>query len=157
MNEPSASLPPECSIRPATAKDIWAIRKLVLSAKLDPTQLRWSQFWLIECERKIVACGQLRSFKGAQELGSLVVEKKWRDRGLGSYLTKHLIQQATAPLYLECLGQKLVQFYTRLGFIPVAWQELPPSLKQKFGLTHFGTKLLPFLSLTLMQYPDNSK
>jgi amino-acid N-acetyltransferase len=157
MNEPFVSLPPECSIRPATAKDIWAIRKLVLSAKLDPTQLRWSQFWLIECGGKIVACGQLRSFKGAQELGSLVVEKKWRDRGLGSYLTKHLIQQATQPLYLECLGQKLVQFYTRLGFIPVTWQELPQSLKQKFGITQFGAKLLPFISVTLMQYPGNSK
>lgn len=146
------SLPPECILRPATAKDIWAIRRLVLSAKLDPTQIRWQQFWLIECEGKIVACGQLRAFEGAQELGSLVVAKNWRARGLGSYLTKHLIGQATQPLYLECLGSGLVQFYTRLGFVPVAWKELPRSLSWKFGITQFGAKLLRFISVTIMKY-----
>jgi amino-acid N-acetyltransferase len=149
MNNP---LPPECILRPATKEDIWTIRFLVLSAKLDPTQLRYSQFWLIECEGKIVACGQLREFAGAQELGSLVVAKNWRDRGFGTYLTQHLIKQATQPLYLECLGERLVQFYTRLGFVPVAWTDLPPSLKWKFGITQFGSKLLPFISVTIMQY-----
>ena len=146
------SLPPECILRRATKEDIWTIRFLVLSAKLDPTQLRWQQFWLIECEGKIVACGQLRGFRGAQELGSLVVAKNWRDRGIGSYLTQHLIQQATQALYLECLGEKLVQFYTRLGFVPIAWKDLPPSLKWKFGITQFGAKLLPLIAVKIMQY-----
>jgi amino-acid N-acetyltransferase len=82
-------------LRPACSSDIWAIRKLVLSAKLDPTQLRWSQFWVIECEGRVVACGQLRSFAGAQELGSLVVESAWRGQGLGRCLVKHLIREAT--------------------------------------------------------------
>jgi amino-acid N-acetyltransferase len=146
------SLPSECLLRPATKDDIWAIRKLVLSAKLDPTQIRWSQFWLIECDKHVVGCGQLRSFEAAQELGSLVVAKAWRGQGLGSYLAKHLIAQATQPVYLECLGKNLVQFYTKLGFEAIAWNDLPPSLKGKFGITQFGAKLLPFLSLTLMQY-----
>ncbi len=146
------SLPPECILRRATKEDIWTIRKLVLSAALDPTQLRYWQFWLIECEGKIVACGQLREFAGAQELGSLVVAKNWRDRGLGSYLTQHLIQQATQPLFLECLGERLVQFYTRLGFVAVAWKDLPPSLKWKFGITQFGAKILPLIAVKIMQY-----
>ena len=110
MNESSFSLSPQCAIRPASACDIKSIRRLVWSAKLDPTQLRWQQFWVIECNGDLVACGQLRNFAGAQELGSLVVAKAWRDRGLGSYLTKYLIQQATEPLYLECLGQRLASF-----------------------------------------------
>src|ERR671932_2532405 len=117
MTEPSPSLPLGCILRRASAGDIWPIRKLVLSARLDPTQLRWSQFWVIECEGRVVACGQLRSFPGAQELGSLVVTPAWRGRGLGSYLTKHLIQAATQPLYLECLGSRLAKFYTRFGFV----------------------------------------
>jgi amino-acid N-acetyltransferase len=87
-------LPSECIIRPATAKDIWAIGKMVFSAKLEPTQLRWEQFWLIECDAKLVACGQLRNFDGAQELGSLVVLPAWRKRGLGTYLTKKTAAQA---------------------------------------------------------------
>lgn len=152
MTEPSPSLPPKCILRPACAKDIWAIRKLVLSAKLDPTQIRWSQFWVIECEGLVVACGQLRSFPGAQELGSLVVASAWRGRGLGSYLAKHLIQEATQPLYLECLGSRLAEFYSHFGFVAIAWQELPQSLKWKFGFSQLASRLLPVISVTIMRY-----
>lgn len=151
MNESSFSLPPQCTIRPASAQDIKSIRRLVWSAKLDPTQLRWQQFWAIECDGKLAACGQLRNFAGAQELGSLVVAKDWRDRGLGSYLTKYLIQQATEPLYLECLGDRLASFYTRFGFTEVSVQELPQSLKFKFGLSQLG-KTLFRIPVTIMQY-----
>lgn len=152
MTERSSLLPSGCIVRPACAKDIWTIRKLVLSAKLDPTQLRWSQFWVIECAGRVVACGQLRSFPGAQELGSLVVVPDWRGRGLGSYLVNCLIQEATQPLYLECLGSRLTKFYTRIGFVPIAWQELPPPLKRKFGISQVASQLLPMISVTIMQY-----
>lgn len=156
MTECSCSLPLGCILRPARATDIWLIRKLVLSAKLDPTQIRWSQFWVIECEGRLVACGQLRSFPEAQELGSLVIARAWRGRGLGSYLVQHLIQEATQPLYLECLGSKLAQFYTRFGFVPVSWQELPPPLKRKFGLSKLVSTIFPIISVKLMQYQGSS-
>lgn len=136
MTQPS--LPANCVLRCACSGDRGAIFRLVLGAKLDPTQLRWQQFWVIECEGQVVACGQLRQFADAQELGSLVVAPRWRDRGLGSLLTQHLIHQASQPLYLECLGTRLAQFYRRFGFVPVSWQELPRSLKFKFGLSHFA-------------------
>ncbi len=45
MNKNNLSLPTNCNLRPATAKDIWQIRRLVFAAKLDPTQLRYQQFW----------------------------------------------------------------------------------------------------------------
>ncbi|MFB8795363.1 MAG: GNAT family N-acetyltransferase [Microcoleus sp.] len=154
MNESSFSLSPQCAIRPASAQDIKSIRMLVWSAKLDPTQLRWPQFWVIECSGDLVACGQLRNFAGAQELGSLVVMKDWRDRGLGSYLAKHLIAQATEPLYLECLGSRLASFYTRFGFVQVSWQELPQSLKLKFGLSQLA-KTLFRIPVTIMRYQTN--
>ena len=146
------SLPPNCILRPANASDIWAIRKLVFSAKLDPTQLRWQQFWVIECDDNIVACGQLRSFSTAQELGSLVVSPNWRSKGLGSYLVNHLIQQATQPLYLECVGKRLAKFYLKFCFVPVDWKELPSPLKGKFGLTQLASKILPIISVTIMKY-----
>jgi len=151
MTEISVSLPPECVLRQASEQDIQSIRMLVWSAKLDPTQLRWQQFWVIECEGKLAACGQLRNFAGAQELGSLVVAKDWRDRGLGSYLTKYLIQQATEPLYLECLGKRLASFYTRFGFVEVSVQELPQSLKFKFGLSQLAKTLFK-IPVTIMHY-----
>jgi len=159
MTEQSSSLPAGCVLRRASAKDIWRIRKLVFSEKLDPTQLRWQQFWVIECEGELVACGQLRNFAGVQELSSLVVVPAWRDRGLGTFLTKHLIQEATEPLYLECLGQRLAKFYTRFGFMPVSWQDVPQSLKFKFGLSQLGRKLLR-IPVEIMHYKgflDSSK
>lgn len=146
------TLPPECILRPASAKDIWEIRKLVLGARLDPTQIRWSQFWVIECERRIVACGQLRFFTDAQELGSLVVAPTWRGQGLGTYLARNLIQSATQPVYLECLGNRLAKFYTRLGFVPISWQELPQSLKLKFGISQLASALIPLVSVKIMHY-----
>ncbi|MBF2021666.1 MAG: GNAT family N-acetyltransferase [Hydrococcus sp. C42_A2020_068] len=151
MRQFSSSLPNKCILRRASSRDMWRIRKLVLLARLDPTQLRQSQFWVIECEGKIVACGQLRSFEGAQELGSVVVAPAWRDRGLGTYLVGHLIQSATQPLYLECLGARLASFYGRLGFIPVSWQALPPPLKRKFGLSNLAARIFQ-LPLNLMHY-----
>lgn len=142
MTQHSYSLPPGCILRLARAEDKWAIQKLVLGAKLDPTQLRWQQFWVIELNGKIIACGQLRTFPGVQELGSVVVAPAWRNQGLGTFLVKHLIQQATQPLYLECLGNKLAKFYTRFGFVAIAWQKLPLPLKLKFSLSALAATLL---------------
>ena len=139
--ELNLSLPSGCTIRPAQAEDWGEIWKMVLGAKLDPTQLRWQQFWTITCNGKLVACGQLRHFKGAQELGSLVVHPHWRGRGLGTTLCRHLMRQAVEPLYLECLGDRLARFYTHLGFIAVPWQELPRSLKLKFGISQMAKTL----------------
>jgi amino-acid N-acetyltransferase len=154
MKQNDLSLPNGCILRKATSEDIWSIRWLVLQAKLDPTQIRFSQFWVIECEAKIVACGQLRNFSQAEELGSLVVAPAWRNRGLGTLITRHLIQQATQPLYLECLGQRLAKFYTSFGFVAISFQDLPRSLKGKFGLSQLGKKLLG-VPVVFMHYPSS--
>ncbi|MEC4990631.1 MAG: GNAT family N-acetyltransferase [Oscillatoria sp. PMC 1068.18] len=144
-------LPPGCQLRPATARDIWKIRLLVLQALLDPTQIRWQQFWVIESEGKIIACGQLRSYSKTQELGSIIVKSAWRGQGLATYLVKHLISQATQPLYLECLGAKLASFYTRFGFEPISFSELPASLKSKFRLSNLAKTSLR-IPVIFMQY-----
>ncbi len=151
MTNRSFSLPPGCILRPARAQDTWPIRKLVLAAKLDPTQLRSQQFWIIECDGRMVACGQLRSFPGAQELGSVVVAPGWRSRGLGTYLVKHLVESATQPLYLECLGSKLAMFYAGFGFVSVDWQDLPRPLKLKFSFSALAATLFR-IPVKIMQY-----
>lgn len=133
------------------AHDQWPICWLVLSVGLDPTQLRWSQFWVIEKEERVVGCGQLRQFEDAQELGSLVIARSHRHQGLGRTLTQHLIQHASKPLYLECLGQKRVQFYEQLGFKVADLADIAPSLQPKFTLTHRLARVLP-LPLVVMKY-----
>ena len=144
-------MPAGCVLSRASSDNIWSIRLLVFRAKLDPTQIRWQQFWVVECDGRLVACGQLRNFSGTQELGSLVVAPDWRGRGLGTMLTQHLIEQATQPLYLECLGQRLAQFYSRFGFVPISFQDLPPALKPKFGLSQLGKRLIK-VPVVFMQY-----
>ena len=155
MKQSDLSLPTGCVLRKANSDDIWSIRMLVLTAKLDPTQLIWQQFWVIECDGRVVACGQLRNFDGAQELGSLVVAKTWRNRALGTILAQHLIQSATQPLYLECLGQRLAEFYSPFGFVPVSFEELPRSLQRKFKISQLGKKLLG-VPVVFMQYLPSS-
>ena len=144
-------LPDGCAIRQATPSDIWSIRFLVLRAKLDPTQIRWQQFWVIECSGDIVACGQLREYSGVKELGSLVVVPAWRRHGLGSILTRHLIASCDQPLYLECLGQRLANFYSHFGFSPVTWEELPRSLQSKFRISQLA-KTLRIVPVVFMHY-----
>ncbi|MEQ8755044.1 MAG: GNAT family N-acetyltransferase [Coleofasciculus sp. G1-WW12-02] len=154
MHTSQPTLPANCVLRRAYSGDRGAIFRLVLGAKLDPTQLRWQQFWVIECQGQVVACGQLRQFADAQELGSLVVARRWRDRGLATLLMHHLIAQASFPLYLECLGTRLAQFYRRFGFVPVSWQELPRSLKIKFGLSRMA-KIILRLPVEIMHLTSN--
>jgi amino-acid N-acetyltransferase len=151
MSQASPQLPHQCQLRRATQQDIWAIRRLVLGATLDPTQLRWHQFWIIECNGKVVACGQLRTFEDARELGSLVVAKPWRDRGLGTTLTQQLIAEATQPLYLECLGKTLPHYYQNLGFVPVAYAQLPSSLQAKFKISQLARRFLR-MPIAFMKY-----
>jgi len=138
--EPAPPLPAGCVLRPATAADLAAIRALVRAARLDPTQMRWPQFLVVACDGQIVACGQLRRFPGAQELGSLVVADGWRGRGLAGALIRQLIAEATQPLYLECQAP-LVALYRRFGFTPVRWRAAPGPLRLKFGLAHALSRL----------------
>lgn len=149
------TLPDGCCLRPAIHTDAWAIRRLVFSAWLDPTQIRWNQFWVIECDRQLIGCGQLRRFGDAQELGSLVIRAQWRHRGLGTTLTNHLIQNADRALYLECLGDRLLRFYSRLGFIPADWTVMPASIKKKFQTTRWLSQVLP-IPLFILAYSNDS-
>lgn len=145
-------LPPECMLRRARPEDMSSVRELVRSESLDPTQMRWEQFWVIACGGRVVACGQLRRFPSVQELGSLVVAPTWRGRGFGSVLVERLVQEATEPLYLECPAER-ESFYAGFGFVRAAWRHLPWPLKVKFGLSKIASALLNW-SLIIMQYQE---
>jgi amino-acid N-acetyltransferase len=151
-----AALPSGCILRPARAADAARIRALVWAARLDPTQLRWPQFWVVACGGEVIACGQLRRFRGAQELGSLVVAPAWRGRGLGGALVRALVRRATRPLFLECRGA-LASYYARFGFVPVSWRAAPAPLRWKFGLSHLLATLFRRPVATMAYRPLRSE
>jgi amino-acid N-acetyltransferase len=144
-------LPTDCRLRSAQAVDIWAIRWLVLGARLDPSQLRWQQFAVVSHGNQVIACGQLRRHGPAQELGSLVVKPGWRRQGIGTALAQHLVHQADSPLYLECLGDRLAAFYAPLGFVPAPWDTMPDAITKKFRLSATIATVLP-IHLYILEY-----
>ncbi|WP_334310842.1 GNAT family N-acetyltransferase [Nodularia spumigena] len=135
MNLHDLLIPKNIVLRQAKPADKWLIVFLVVKARLDPNQINWQNFWVIEIDNRLIAIGQLRKFALAQELGSLFVIPAWRRQGLGTFLMQHLISQATQPLYLKCVNNRLVNFYVKNGFVPIEFNELPFSLKHKFRLS----------------------
>lgn len=136
-------LVPGVRVRAATPDDMPTIRAMIRRERLDPTQLHWRHFCVAEDVRSgaLVACGQLRPFWRAQELGSLVVEPAWRGRGVGRAMVRHLAMQATRPLFLECAAS-LAPFYAQSGFTQVAPWRVPFPLNIKFMLSSLVVRLL---------------
>jgi N-acetylglutamate synthase-like GNAT family acetyltransferase len=101
----------------------------------------WSNYWVIECEGKVVACVKLYCYQHYSMLYSLFVALPWRHRGLGSYLVRSLATQVSKPLYLVCLPER-VGFYTRLGFQVVTDLDEVPFVKRHLDLSNPQSMLL---------------
>ncbi|MBD2303498.1 GNAT family N-acetyltransferase [Nostoc sp. FACHB-87] len=141
-------------IRKAKSCDIGLIIFLIFKARLDPTQMRWQQFLVIEYHGRLIAFGQIRNYYIAQELGSLYVAPNFRNQGLGSFLVENLVNEAIQPLYLKCVKRELIEFYIKCGFTPVLFEELPCPLKFKFRLSHFRNRFFN-ASVIFMKYAKN--
>ncbi|MCS6964699.1 GNAT family N-acetyltransferase [Thermoflexus sp.] len=119
----------EIRLRPARPEDQIIIRRLVCQARLNPFDLHWSRFQVIEAGEQVVGVGQIRHHgDGTRELASLVVDPAWRGRGLGSILVRALMAQEPGPLYLVC-RRELEGFYQRFGFQRISGQEMPPRFR----------------------------
>ncbi len=77
-------------IRAARAADQATIVGLVRAARLDPSNLHWPNFVVAEADGQIVGCGQIRPDPGLRELGSMVVIKPYRQRGVGAAIVRAL-------------------------------------------------------------------
>ncbi len=128
-------------IRPARAEDQAAITAMVRGAHLNPMDLRWHRFLVAEDETGIVGAVQIRPHDGTPELASLVVRKDQRGRGIGSQLIQSVITQSPQTLYLFCRPQ-LEDYYARFGFRAIDVQEAPPSLRVRYAIGRFITRLV---------------
>ncbi|MGI0485557.1 GNAT family N-acetyltransferase [Pantanalinema rosaneae CENA516] len=111
-----------------------SICTLFLYLLLIPTEplFNWSLYHVIECNGVPVGCAALGHYAEFCVLYHLFIHPDWRRRSLGACLVQSLTQTTHQPIYLVC-KPKLQWFYSRLGFQPVAWQDLAPPV-----LVHFS-------------------
>ena len=126
-------MPDELTIRPARSEDAGTIRRLVRSARLDPTSLDWPNFLVAELDGRTVGIGQVKPYPSARELGSLVVLKTYRGRGIGAAIVRALIERERRDLFLFS-RDALESYYAQFGFRRVGWKNLRGSLRWKYAL-----------------------
>jgi N-acetylglutamate synthase-like GNAT family acetyltransferase len=119
-------------IRSATANDQATITSIVRAAHLNPINVKWPNFVVAEDgdsgRGRIIGVGQLRPYSdGSRELASLAVVPECRGRGIGTQLTRRLLENQPGPLYLMC-EPELESYYTRFGFRHVERAGMPPPM-----------------------------
>lgn len=118
------------TIRPATPQDAPIIQRMVRAARLDPSSLNWRNFLIAETDGQVIGIGQVKPLLGCSELGSLVVAKPYRHRGIARKLIVALEERSGLPLYLLC-AHHLEPFYRQFGFQRITWRQTPISLRLK--------------------------
>ncbi len=136
--------------------------------------LNWSKFWIIEHNQELIGCASMHSYNRNSCLANLFIGRKWRNRGLGSYLLKYLVdlsanssktayskvdlssktasaKTASAKSVSLVCKPKLVEFYANYGFKKVAWTEISPNLKRIYKSLSPHPKFFGF-PLVLMEY-----
>jgi N-acetylglutamate synthase-like GNAT family acetyltransferase len=99
----------------------------------------WDQYWVVihqqqVYQQQVIGCVRLDRQRDHSELYDLFVLPEWRSHGVGRALVSQLIQPEHLPIYLASLSPAIA-FYMRLGFQPIARQELPPLLATRLSLT----------------------
>jgi N-acetylglutamate synthase-like GNAT family acetyltransferase len=129
------------NIRPARAQDQATITEMVRRSHLNPMDLRWSHFLVAEDESGIVGVGQIRPHPGAPELASLVVRRERRGQGVGRQLIRALLAQSPGTMVLFCRPQ-LESYYAQFGFHAIGVEEAPSSLRTRYAIGRFITRLI---------------
>lgn len=117
-------------LRKAEAKDESSIRDLIKRVHINPFNLDWRRFVVVEGESgQFLGCGQIKPhFDGSLELASIAVQPEWQRRSIGRMIIEALLSNSPRPLYLTCRAS-LQQYYAKFGFRSVQPGEVPPSLR----------------------------
>jgi len=117
-------------IRAAQAQDASIIKKMVRDAQLDPTAINWQRFLVAEVDGKIAGIGQVRKHRDCEELGSLIVLKEHRGKGIAAQLISELEARAGRPLFLDC-RDRMIPYYERFGYKVIRYWDAPLTLRLK--------------------------
>ncbi|MEK7697356.1 MAG: N-acetyltransferase [Pseudomonadota bacterium] len=123
-------------VRPAAIGDVPTILHLLeiysaqgnlLPRTMNELYRHLRDFFVIEVENKIAACGALEIFtEDLGEVRSLVVDDAWKGQGLGRKLVEQLIHEARAIGLKRLMALTYVpEFFHKLGFKTVSKDTLP--------------------------------
>lgn len=131
--EPKPAVP---HVRPAAIGDVPVIHHLLeiyaaqgnlLPRTLSELYRHLRDFFVIEADGKVAACGALEIFTDdLGEVRSLVVDDAWKGKGLGRMLVERLIEEAQAIGLKRLMALTYVpEFFHKLGFKTVPKETLP--------------------------------
>ncbi|MCQ8893464.1 MAG: GNAT family N-acetyltransferase [Methanolinea sp.] len=126
------------------AEEVW---RNYQGQKADPATDR---IFGVFVEGRLVSVGRCRQHPDGREVDSIFTLEDFRRRGYARDLVGLLVRECGHdPLYLHST-RELVDFYGEYGFFPVAEEDLPPSIRQRFD---FAMGNLPAIDLQPMKRP----
>jgi amino-acid N-acetyltransferase len=126
------------AIRPATEADSAGIRALVRSERVNPTGLDWRNFVVAADERGLVGAAQMRRHSdGSRELGSLVVGRQARGRGIAARLIDALLADERGRV-LMITGEDFAAHYRRWGFRRIEPGAAPAAIRWNHRIGRMG-------------------
>ncbi len=107
--------------------EIYAAKGNLLPRTMSELYRHLRDFFVIEIDGKVVACGALEIFtEDLGEVRSLVVDESYERRGLGRMMVERVIQEARTIGLKRLMALTYVPvFFHKLGFQTVAMDTLP--------------------------------
>lgn len=117
-------------IRPAMALDQVAITRLVHSERLNPHGLAWQNFVVATRGATLIGAVQMRQHpEGSRELGSLVVAREHRGRGIAARLISALLARHPGRVHVITRDANAVH-YRPWGFERIDTSAAPRTLRR---------------------------
>ncbi len=133
------------AVRPATADDQDRIVALVRSDRLKPTGLSWSNFVVAVDGAELVGAAQIRKHRdGSLELGSLVVARRRRGRGVAVRVINMLLASEPRGIF-AITGQARTAAVARWGFHAIGPRQAPLAIRLNYYLGYFGGGMISLL------------
>jgi|SRR5690606_12622091 len=89
------------------------VKHHIKAFELDDRELKKEEFLCAFEREKLLAFGRLREYKDFAEICSIGVIPEMRGKGIGTQITKALIQKSKVPVFLVTI---IPQFFEALGF-----------------------------------------
>ena len=121
-------------VRRALTAEQNAICALVRSERLNPHHLHFENFAVAVRGGEVIGASQIRRHRdGSRELGSVVVARPWRGRGISAELIGSLLKIETQTLYV-ITRLKHAHHYARWGFVAIPPRAAPSPIRRNYRI-----------------------